>query len=852
MVFFAPFFSLFAHNYFSLQAFEMTQLFKISVMRIKTTLLLLLMAGAMTSQAQLNYNKNKFLGNITTRGQIQPNVGNYKYEDMWDQLTPENETKWESIERSQGVFDFSSARREYDYCKEHGFKFKFHALLWGAQIPSYLQQLNAEETLAAITRWFDAVAKEFPDLEYIDVANEAVRGDNGKGNYHSPYQMTRIIDALGGPGKTGYDWLAKAFMMARERWPKAVLIYNDYNTFEWDTDEYIKLINAIKAAGGPIDAAGCQSHDLNNMSGDDFKKVLEKVHDGVQLPIFISEYDISKEDDQEQFEKYKSQFPIMWEADYVVGVTLWGYIYGSTWDQAKYSGLIKNGVERPALQWLREYMQTDAAKNAKSPIIKPASDFAYMSASANTILINDKVKLTGKSSSTDNTIAEVRLYCNSELIEKFDTSSFIYEWSPIAIGDYNFTMQVLSSVSSTLFEKTCSVKACEPAKPFNGKPIILPGKLEAENFDEGENGIAYSDNDDSNNGSNEYRVTGVDIDKNDGDGWVLGWTNAGEWIQYTVTVEEEQTMVWTAKVASGISGSAFRIYMGSNELTDITGRISVPQTASNSWGTYTDVKGRTKIAMPAGTYNLRIAIEGSSCNIDYIMFETSTGDEVLTTPYGGKPAAIPGTIEAEKFDEGMEEIAYHDNESSDQGDANFRSTGVDIVKGNKGNALGYTNSGEWVIYTVNVESTQKYYWGAYVSSGTTGAAFRLYLDDVDITGKIEIPRTASNSWDTYKLVSGETMVELPEGTHTLKLAIEGANGNIDKLIFSTEEVTEPVTGIADEQASGMFDVFTIMGVYCGTVEISNGDTSVMQGRFGQGIYILRNKATGDAKRVVVN
>ena len=810
-------------------------------MRIKSTLLLLLMAGAMSSHAQLNYNPNKFLGNITTMGQIRDDFPEY-----WDQLTPENETKWESIERSEGKFDFTTARNEYDYCKEHGYKFKVHALLWGAQYPSYLNNLDAEQTLFAITSWFDAVAKEFPDLEYIDVANEAV------GN-HSNYGATRIKQALGGEGKTGYDWLAQAFLMARERWPNAVLIYNDYNTFAYagQDDQYIELINGIKAAGGPIDAAGCQSHDLNDLTGEQFAKALKKIHDGVNLPIFISEYDIDKAKDEDQLRQYKEQFPIMWEADYVAGVTIWGYIHGSTWVDD--SGLIKNGVERPALKWLREYMQTDAAKNAKSPIIKPASDYAYMRASANTILVNDSVTITGKSSSADSTIAEVRLYCNSELIEKFDTSSFIYEWSPLAIGDYNLTMQVLSSVSSTLFERTCSVKACEPAKPFKGKPIALPGKLEAEDFDEGENGIAYSDNDDSNNGSNEYRATGVDIDMNDSDGWVLGWTNSGEWIQYTVKVEEEQTMVWTARVASGTSGSAFRIYMGSNELIDITGRISVPQTASNSWGTYTEVKGRTKIAMPAGTYNLRIVIEGSSCNIDYIMFETSTGDEVLTSPYGGKPAVIPGTIEAEKFDEGMEEIAYHDNESSDQGDANFRSSGVDIVKGNKGNALGYTNPGEWVIYTVNVESTQKYYWGAYVSSGTTGAAFRLYLDDVDITGKIEIPRTASNSWDTYKLVSGETLVELPEGTHTLKLAIEGANGNIDKLIFSTEEVTEPKTGIANKQAdSGMFDVFTVMGVYRGTVEISNGDTSVLNGRFEQGIYILRNKATGEAKRVMVN
>ena len=814
--------------------------------------MMLLMAGTMTSQAQMNYNPNKFLGNITTMGQIRDDFPKY-----WDQLTPENETKWESIERSQGQFDFSTARREYDYCKQHGFKFKFHALLWGAQIPGYLRDLNAEETLAAITRWFDAVAKEFPDLEYIDVANEAV-GSNG--NYHSPYGSTRIIQALGGTGKTGYDWLAKAFMMARERWPNAVLIYNDYNTFQYDTDAYIKLINGIKAAGGPIDAAGCQSHDLNDMSGEDFKKVLEKVHDGVQLPIFISEYDICKADDQIQLKRYQEQFPIMWEAEYVAGVTLWGYIYGSTWvdDGAEKgaSGLIKNGQERPALKWLREYLQTDAAINAKSPLINVASDYAFVSPQSNIILMGDSTAIKGKASSTDNTIAEIRLYCDSTLVAKVDTSVINYVWKPIEPGTYTFMMKAFSSVSSTLFERDCTVKACEPAKPFNGKPIVLPGKLEAEDYDEGENTIAYSDNDEINHGYTEdgviYRDTvGVDIDTNDGDGWVLGWTNSGEWIQYTVDVKEEHVMLWTARVSSGTTGSAFSIRMGD---TDLTGRINVPNT--NSWNTYTEISGVTKVAMPVGVYNIRIVIEGSSCNIDYITFQPSTGDEVFTEPYKGTPAPIPGTIEMEDYDKarkGFVAETYKDNDTDNQGDASYRtSEGVDIVKGNGGKVIGYTNAGEWTLYTVNVEAAQKYYWGAYVSSGTSGAAFRLYLDDVDITGKISIPQTGSNDWSKYKLVTGETKVELPEGTHTLKLAIEGANGNIDKVIFSTEEVTEPKTAITDELAgSGLFDVFSVMGVYRGTVEISNGDTSELNGKFESGIYILRNKVTGETKRVMV-
>ncbi len=832
-------------------------------MRIKSTLMLLLMAGAMTSQAQMNYNPNKFLGNITTMGQIRDDFPKY-----WDQLTPENETKWESIERQQGVFDFSTARREYEYCKEHGFKFKFHALLWGAQIPSYLQQLNADETLKAITRWFDAVAKEFPDLEYIDVANEAVKGNNGQGNYHSPYQMTQIVQALGGPGKTGYDWLAKAFVMARERWPKAVLIYNDYNTFQWDTDEYIKVINSIKAAGGPIDAAGCQSHDLNDMSGADFKEALEKVHDGVQLPIFISEYDINKADDDIQLKRYQEQFPIMWEADYVAGVTLWGYIFGSTWvddgDVKGASGLIKNGVERPALKWLREYLQTDAAINAKSPLINVASDYAFLTPQSNIMLLGDTTIIKGKASSANDTIAEIRLYQgfngDTVLFAKYDTTAIELNWSPIEVGSYTFKMQALSSVSSTIFERSCTIKACEPAKPFKNTPIALPGKLEAEDFDEGENTIAYSDSDEGNSGSNEYRTSDVDIDKNDGDGWVVGWTYSGEWLQYTVKVEKEQYMIFTARVASGTSGSAFRIYMGDTDLTD---RINVPQTGNNSWGTYTEIKGRTRVAMPVGTYNLCLRIEGSSCNIDYVTFEPATGDEVFTQPYNSTAAVIPGTIETEEYDkarQGWIAQTYNDNDSDNQGDASFRtSEGVDVVKGNGGKAIGYTNSGEWLLYTVNVENAQKYYWGAMVSSGTTGAAFRLYVDDVDVTGKINIPQTGNNSWDTYKLVKGETLVELPAGQHTLKLAIEGSNGNIDKVIFSTEPVeepkeeTKPTTSIDEELAAtdGVFDVFTVMGVYRGTVEISNGDNTMLSTKFERGIYILRNKATGEAKRVMV-
>lgn len=798
-------------------------------MKIKATLFFTLLTLSCTfAFAQLSKNPNKFLGNITTAYAIRSDFGNY-----WNQLTPENETKWASIEGTRDVYNWETVDRQYQYCKDNNIPFKFHCLIWGAQYPSWMNSLSQSDQLEEITEWYDAVAERYPDLDYIDVVNEALPG-----HAPAPYK-----NALGGDGTSGYDWIVKAFIMARERWPKAVLIYNDYNTFQWNTDGFIDLLKKIVAAGAPVDAAGCQSHDLNDMSGTAFKTVLERIHNETGLPILISEYDINIQDDQLQLKRYQEQIPVMWEADYVAGVTLWGYIYGSTW--VDHSGLIKNGVERPALKWLREYMLTDAAINAKSPLMN-VGQYAYITASANMVEINTEATIKAKAYSENDSIAQIQIYVNDSLLSQSTESALELNWIPTIAGSYTFTLKVLNSADSLLFEKNCTLKAYEPSTPFKDEPIALPGILEAEDFDNGVNGVAYSDTDNNNEGGQYRTESGVDIDGNADDGYVVGWTSAGEWLEYTVKVEEEQVMVFSARVASGLSGAAFRIYMGD---ADLTGKIPVPQTASNSWSVYTEVKGRTKLAMPVGTYKLRLVIESPYGNIDKITFETSTGDEILTTPYGSEPIAIPGTIQAELFDKGLEGVAYYDNNSDNEGNAEFRTdTGVDIVNGNGGRVVGYTAKGEWMLYTVTVETEQVYYWTADVSSGTTGGSFRIYMGDTDITGIIQVPKTAN--WDTYTKVSGETKVALPAGTYTLRLVIEDSNCNIDKITFMTEPLG--VSNWEIYKFDGVYEVFSTMGISCGIVEINNGDTSHLSGKFPNGIYIIRKKdGSGESKRIVI-
>ena len=325
-------------------------------------------------------NAAKFVGNITTNGQVRADFGTY-----WNQITAENECKWASIEGQRGKYNFNGCRNAYKWAKENGGHFKFHALVWGSQYPNWLGSLSVDDTKKAIEDWFDAVQKEFPDLEMIDVVNEAIR--TGQGQYHSGYTNTKIIQALGGDNNGDYQFVTTAFQMARKRWPNAILIYNDYNTVQWNVDQGINLVKTIKKNGAPIDGYGLQAHDMMSQGGgaggtggggtclniNTLKSTVQKIYDQTQVPLFISEYDIASMDDNIQKQCYEEQISYFMESEFVAGITIWGYVFGSTWlkcgsdqeqDKKGCSGIIRsNGEERAAMKWLKQYLAENQGVN---------------------------------------------------------------------------------------------------------------------------------------------------------------------------------------------------------------------------------------------------------------------------------------------------------------------------------------------------------------------------------------------------------------------------------------------------------------------------------------------------------
>ena len=69
-------------------------------------------------------------------------------------------------------------------------------------------------------------------------------------------------------------------------------------------------------------------------------------------------------------------------------------------------------------------------------------------------------------------------------------------------------------------------------------------------------------------------------------------------------------------------------------------------------------------------------------------------------PFGGTAAAVPGTIQAENFDEGASGLAYFDTTSGNTGGKD-RTTDVDIESTTDGGGsynVGRTRPGEWLKY----------------------------------------------------------------------------------------------------------------------------------------------------------
>jgi hypothetical protein len=155
--------------------------------------------------------------------------------------------------------------------------------------------------------------------------------------------------------------------------------------------------------------------------------------------------------------------------------------------------------------------------------------------------------------------------------------------------------------------------------------------------------------------------------------------------------------------------------------------------------------------------------------------------------YGGLPYAVPGSIEAEDYDQGGSMVAYMDDDPENQGGV-YRHEGVDIaaIPGETdAYYVGWTEAGEWLEYLLDVPDGKKYEVLVLAASANEAGEFHLELDDRIITNHyfVEAGGDAQN-YDTVKIED----LFIPEGLHKLRLFIDLGGFNLDRFEIQAYEV----------------------------------------------------------------
>jgi len=236
-------------------------------------------------------------------------IGSYHFRDPaykalmareCNMLVAENEGKWQALEPRQGQYNFGPADVMYAWAKEQGMLVRGHNLIWqeAKWLPKWVNEYDfgaqpAKAAEALLHKHIVTVCDHFGDaIHSYDVVNEAV--DPKTGNLHANV-FTERMGAV--------EQIDLAFRLARERAPKAQLVYNDYMRDDDGSAKHragvLKLLHDLKSRGTPVHALGLQSHigawdDVTTSARQqqEWRKFLDEVT-GMGLDLLITEFDVN-------------------------------------------------------------------------------------------------------------------------------------------------------------------------------------------------------------------------------------------------------------------------------------------------------------------------------------------------------------------------------------------------------------------------------------------------------------------------------------------------------------------------------------------------------------------------------
>lgn len=189
-----------------------------------------------------------------------------------------------------------------------------------------------------------------------------------------------------------------------------------------------------------------------------------------------------------------------------------------------------------------------------------------------------------------------------------------------------------------------------------------------------------------------------------------------------------------------------------------------------------------------------------SYSVDVVVSQTHIPDYQL--PYADN--VIPGIIEAENYDTGGEDIAYFDLTSDNLG-GEYRTDGVDIQASINGYNIGWTETGEWLEYTVNVAEAGAYTVNTLLSDIDATGIYSLQFDGNIVIDSASVPETG----DYLVWQQREDTLYLDAGVQVMRTNILNGGFNIDNYTFERLDIPYGEgTGLLGLYYNGMeFDEF---------------------------------------------
>jgi hypothetical protein len=354
----------------------------------------------------------------------------------------------------------------------------------------------------------------------------------------------------------------------------------------------------------------------------------------------------------------------------------------------------------------------------------------------------------------------------------------------------------------------------------------LPGLIEAEDYNNGGQNVAYYDKSEGNSGG-QYRNDDVDIRKTAAADYAVTSIETDEWLTYDVNILEEGSYGLDFLVSSVKDGSKIKLLL--DDKLDLTGEIDLPKTGSmDSWKTVS----LEDITLPAGQHTLKIVAVEGGFELSKFMFHQFDQYKKL-----------PGRIMAADYITGGEGVAYHDNTIENIG-GEYRQDAVDIrVNPEGGYNVGWNQTGEWLKYNVDIAEEGSYDLAINVATTYKDSQIRLWLDDsIDLTGVIDVPSTGD--WNNWQSVI-QKKVSLPTGQHTIKVEIVKGEFDFYYFEFLEEiEVQEPQI-IGEYNASSETFAKSVIGEKEWKDYIIEADVKVAEGSGDGGvIFRVNNPANG--------